>query len=376
MQLPEEDFLYGQIRGRLRLLAILLATADLLDTSAIRAGYFRSDHRLFELNPISELHQTLHALIVGYQIKAENHNIPDKMIFELEWRDKSDLVQKMSEWLLRWFSSQIRQTGPELEKLSRGSIRWALPWARIVFRNPEGPIPQLTDAALRVLNADLAAQRRIDRDQFAKEFQEAVNTPSSKLFVLPSSSTSDIKYVTEWCKAQVDGITNSLVGQIEAPPGMPMEIASIAAILLEQWRHHLPVCNNETALRHLQRFMQDNKERNFILFAGAEDPTWLTPIFEIVLTRNEGEGSRVCILRCAKGGFAVSNIDIKSVDLSCFTADDVRMHLEHRHGYSLQSQKTLILRMEQLGLLTSPGLVYTYIQDHCDRESWHTQVAT
>src|ERR1039458_5776181 len=60
LRLPEDDFIYENVRGRLRLLAILLATADLLDTSAIRAGYFRTDHRLFDLNPISELHQTFH----------------------------------------------------------------------------------------------------------------------------------------------------------------------------------------------------------------------------------------------------------------------------------------------------------------------------
>jgi len=49
LRLPEEDYIFENERGRLKLLGLLLATADLLDTSAVRAGYFRSAHRLFDL---------------------------------------------------------------------------------------------------------------------------------------------------------------------------------------------------------------------------------------------------------------------------------------------------------------------------------------
>ena len=246
LQLPEEDYLYGQTRGRLKLLGVLLATADLLDTSAIRAGYFRSDHRLFDLNPVSELHQTLHSLVVGYQIKPEDPHVPDKLVFELEWRDKTDLVQKISEWQLRWFSSQIRQTASEMERLSGGAMRWATPWARVVFRNPEGPMPQLSDAATRVLNADLAAQRRINRDQFVREFQDSLKARSPILFVLPLSSASDVKYVIEWCRAQAELSTGFIVGQIDAPPGLPAEIASIVASC---WSNGITICRFATTKR-------------------------------------------------------------------------------------------------------------------------------
>jgi hypothetical protein len=374
LQLPEEDYLYGQTRGRLKLLGLLLATADLLDTSAIRAGYFRSDHRLFELNPVSELHQTLHSLVVGYQIKPEDSHVPDKLIFELEWRDKTDLVQRISEWQLRWFSSQIRQTASELEGLSGGAIRWATPWARVVFRNPEGPMPQLSDAATRVLNADLAAQRRINRDDFVKEFQKYLKAPSPVLFVLPLSSASDVKYVTEWCQAQVE-LSGFLVGQIDASPGLPAEIASIVAGLLEQWHYHLPVCNNETALRKLREFLENNSEQNVVLLAGAGDPFLLKSILEIVLERKDGGGARVALLRCPGDGPLLSNVEVRKVDLSSFVADDIRRHLQHRYGYNLQSQSTLVSKMAHLDLLTSPGRVYTYIEEHCDRDAWQNHLA-
>src|ERR1019366_6583099 len=373
LQLPEEDYLYGQTRGRLKLLGLLLATADLLDTSAIRAGYFRSDHRLFELNPVSELHQTLHSLVVGYQIKPEDSHVPDKLIFELEWRDKTDLVQRISEWQLRWFSSQIRQTASELEGLSGGAIRWATPWARVVFRNPEGPMPQLSDAATRVLNADLAAQRRINRDDFVKEFQESLKGPSPILFVLPLSSASDVKYVIEWCQAQVE-LSGFLVGQIDAPPSLPAEIASIVASLLEQWHYHLPVCNNETALRKLREFLENNNEQNFVLFAGTEDPLLLKSILEIVLERKDGGGARVALLRCPGDGPLLSNVEVRKVDLSSFVADDICRHLQYRYGYDVQSQSTLVSKMAHLDLLTSPGRVYTYIEEHCDRDDWQNHL--
>ncbi len=375
LKLPEEDYIYGQTRGRLKLLGLLLATADLLDTSAIRAGYFRSDHRLFELNPVSELHQTLHSLVVGYQIKPEDSHIPDKLIFELEWRDKSELVQKISEWQLRWFSSQIRQTASELEKLSHGSIRWATPWARVVLRNPEGPMPKLSDAALRVLNADLAAQRRIDRDDFVKEFQGALNTSSPILFVLPLSSASDVKYVTEWCRAQVELSTEFLLGQIDAPPGLPAEVASLVASLLEQWHYHLPACDNDTALRKLEEFVENKKDQNVLLLIEAADSSLVGPILEIVLGRKSGTAVRVGLLRCPDDGPPLSVATVKKIDLSSFVPNDIRQHLEYRYGYNPQDQGTLVSKMSKLGLLASPGTVYTYIEEHCDRENWRNDIA-
>ena len=50
VELVREDVLVGMSRGRLRLLGLLLAVADLLDLSPVRATYFRSIHQLDKLD--------------------------------------------------------------------------------------------------------------------------------------------------------------------------------------------------------------------------------------------------------------------------------------------------------------------------------------
>ena len=374
LQLPEADFLYGQARGRLKLLGVLLATADLLDTSAIRAGYFRGDHRLFDLPPLSELHQALHSLVVGYQIKPANPHVPDKLVFDLEWRDQTELVQEMSEWQLRWFSSQIRQTASELEKLSGGAIRWTTPWAQVTFRVPEGQMPKLSDAALRILRADLAAQRRIARDTFVDQFQHALKTPSTVLFVLPPDSTSDVKFVAEWCLAHVRSSADFLTAQVDVPSDVPMEIASIVASILEQWGQHLTVSDNKGALRKLTEFVEVSKDRNLVLLAKASETSTMLPILEVVLTDKIGGGTRVVLLIAPGDGPTVSSAKVSMVDLSTFTPDDVGRHLGKRYGYNPVDQGAMVSRMDHLGLLTSPGRVYTYIEEHCDRDSWQNRI--
>lgn len=377
LRLPEEDYIYENVRGRLRLLAVLLATGDLLDTSAIRAGYFRSDHRLFDLNPVSELHQTLHNMVSGYQIKPESSSIADKLVFELEWRDHSELVQEISDWLLRWFSSQIRQTAPELERLSGGAVRWASPWAQIVFRTPEGPMPILSDTATGVLKADIAAQRRIDRDGFVKEFQDAIASASSVMFVLPFSSETDSRQIVEWCRAQVLNPGEYLFGQIDIALGAPLELASLIASLLEQWDCHLPVCTNEMALDRLKEVLEENKKRNTILLAVADKYSrdLVQPVLEVYFGAVKPVACRVCVLVCGANELIPSfpAVTTRYIDLSSFSAGDLEGYLG-RFGYDAQVRASLVGKMAHLGLLSSPGRVYTYLEDHCDRQSWRSTI--
>ena len=69
LRLDSESFISDNESGRLRLLGLLLAMADLLDISPVRARYFRSLHRLYDLDPVSELHQKMHDLVRGFRIR-------------------------------------------------------------------------------------------------------------------------------------------------------------------------------------------------------------------------------------------------------------------------------------------------------------------
>src|SRR6185436_19204257 len=102
-------YIYGNGKGRLRLLGALLATADLLDLSPVRARYFRSTHRLFSLPSLSELHQTTHRLVKGFAIGPPDPLVPGDLRFTIDWRDDSQNTRMISDWVLHWFTSQWRQ---------------------------------------------------------------------------------------------------------------------------------------------------------------------------------------------------------------------------------------------------------------------------
>jgi hypothetical protein len=376
LQLPEEDYIYANERGRARLLGLLLANADLLDTSAIRAGYFRSDHRLFDLNPVSELHQTMHHLVTGYEIKPADPNVPHTLLFELQWRDHSTMVQDMSEWQLRWFSSQLRQIMHEVERLSGGALRWATPWARVVFRPAEGPMPELSIGAKRVLAAELAAQRRIDRDKFAGEFRQAIGQCSRKVFQLSASSNSDARQMAEWCQAHAMNAEGCIVARIDLASSDPMEIASLVANLFEQYGEHLPECDDGKALEKLKDYVLRNREASFVLLAVADSSLndVLRPILESILFADIGKGlaSRVCIVICPTE-IALSeadHVERRSVDLSSFDRSEVDEYLRRRYGFNPDDAGVTVGNMDRIGLLAMPSRVYTYIEDHCDRTLW------
>lgn len=99
VELPEEDFIFGNEPGRFRLLGLLLAMADLLDLSPVRARYFRTLHRLYRLAPVSELHQTMHALVRGFQILSPNAVLPAELQFQLHWRDDSEITIDLADWV-------------------------------------------------------------------------------------------------------------------------------------------------------------------------------------------------------------------------------------------------------------------------------------
>jgi hypothetical protein len=283
----------------------------------------------------------------------------------------------MSEWQLRWFSSQLRQLAPALERLSGGAVRWETPWARVIFRDPKGPMPDLSEAGQRVLLAALEAQRLIDRDAFAEEFLSALKTHCSRVFLLPNASQSDARQLADWCKAQAQNEGKRLVGRIDVPSGAPLDLASLIADLMEQWNEHLAACEDDVAIGRLKGFVGDHSGQKFMLLAVADTykQELLQPVLDAVLQRTGDEDSRVCVLVCPAGEVPapIVGVAVHPVDLSSFSSDDVRGYLERHYGYDAQGLGELTSKMERLDLLSTPARVYTYVEEHCDRQAWQNR---
>src|ERR1035441_1359833 len=180
-KLAPKEKIYGNTDGRLRLLGLLLATADLLDLSQMRATFFRSPHRLDKLDATAQLHQTMHELVKGFEILAPNSGVSEDLQYVLEWSDDSETTRMISDWVLHWFHSQWRTVAPQLYLESGGKIRWTKPWALVRFRHPIGPLPKLSEDAARILRAERSDQLRIDRDDFTCSFKDAMDKAETAL---------------------------------------------------------------------------------------------------------------------------------------------------------------------------------------------------
>ena len=155
LELPSDDVIHGNTRGRLRLLGLLLATADLLDLSPVRATHFRSIHLLDQLDSVAELHQVKHESVKGFRIVSPDPRIPEALQYQLEWADDGPTTRMISEWELHWFSSQYEVVSGPLHSESGGRIRWHEPWISVTFRPPVGPPILLSESARRILEEEL-----------------------------------------------------------------------------------------------------------------------------------------------------------------------------------------------------------------------------
>lgn len=377
LELLEEDFIYENERGRIKLLGLLLSNADLLDTSAIRASYFRSNHRLFELKPVAELHQTMHELVCGYQIKPADGHVLEKLVFELQWRDRSNLVRHLSEWQIRWFSSQIRQLAPELERLSRGAIRWETPWAKICFRDPEGPMPTLSDKSQCVLQSELASQRLINREAFIQQFHSALEGPFPTLFWMQQAAHSDARQLSDWCWAQARNTEGLLTARIDIPATLPVDTISVITQLFEQWNRPFDRTDESSAIEQLGKYLHSNSKQGFflLLIFDIYNHRLHAPILESALRPIETAGvtnGHVCLVITLSASKPpnIEGANLRQIELSPFLAQDVDDHLAKRHGLHERERSQMIANMEHLGLFASPAAVYTYLEDHCYHTAW------
>jgi hypothetical protein len=233
-------------------------------------------------------------------------------------------------------------------------------------------MPSLSEAAKWALLADLAAQRRIDRDKFVEHFREALGTPScSVIFILPHSSNSDARQLADWSQAQAQSEKECFFGRIDVAPGAPVDLASLVADLLEQWKEHLPRCEAQEALANLRGFVERNSHRKFVLLAAIDsyDRKLLQPVLEVILQRTADQNSRVCVLVSSMGEepTAIAGVVMHHVDIPGFSTDDLDCYLRCQ-GYSVKARGDLIGNMKHLDLLSTPARVYTYVDDHC--QAW------
>jgi len=253
--------LYGEEEGRLRLLGLLLATADLLDLSPVRARYFRTIHRLYDLPPLSELHQAMHNEVRISKIEAPNRAMPGDLRFHLAWHRDDGLVKDMNDWVMDWLDAQWRQLAPALRTESGGTVNWTDPWVKIEFNPPEGPQESLSDKARYVLNMERAEQKRIDRNDFVETFKSALDGCEPALFLLPSHHLWDGKELVEWCKAQAAIREASSIICLSTEPSSTDDRVSLTNQLVEQLGGHLAVCTENEAIAELCQYVQTTDDK-------------------------------------------------------------------------------------------------------------------
>lgn len=365
LKLEATDFIWGNEKGRLRLLGLLLAMADLLDISPERARYFRSVHRLYTLDPLSELHQEMHDLTRGFEIVTLDPT--GELQFRLEWNDNSVLVQTMCKWLIRWFNSQHRQLAPALENDSSGLIRWTRPWAVVKFNPPEEKRKPLKPQVRHVLRAERVEQLRIDRDKFTKRFKKSIELGEVALFLYPSDPDWDWRVMSEWCEANANLAQNCRVARVEALPDSQKDISSIVADIMEQWGEHLPESDDETALESLKDYVakKQNHALVSIIVAKEYQRHLIDRLVKVLLHRpaHISGPARICLL-LTYGGQGPSNLrygEIIRFDKSPLSPIDVERHLQTRCGYTETESKNFYRDIEQLGFGSRPGKLYTFI---------------
>lgn len=368
-QLPPEAYIYENVKGRMRLLGTLLATADLLDLSPVRAWRFRTIHRLSELPPVSELHQVAHARVRGFEILAPNPKIHNELQFQLTWRDDSDSTFALAEWINRWLSSQWRQLQPLLNLDSNGQIRWTTPWVSMSFEAPQGAIPPLSSESLQILRAESMEQQRINREEFARECDEAMKAGNSHVYVLPVRPELDGKHLCEWFEAWARIRPSCLVARTDISPTAAVEIASLVATVMEQWGEHLHECTDSEALNAFSDFTINRNDTNIVLVIVAEqfDEHLFGPVLHRFFAHLPARsGARILVLATESTVAAnLFGVDVVQVAQSPIPQHEVEVFLQGKLGFSPDDASAIWRRMSSIGIQTQPGFVYSYIDAHC-----------
>lgn len=390
LQIPsnslEPQAIYGTETGRLKLLGLLLAMADLLDLSPVRARYFRTLHRLSDLGPRSELHQSMHQFVRLPVIYSPNEKLKGRLQFRLEWRDDGVLVHQMCEWVMKWFDSQWRQLKSALEEESNGLIQWVEPWAAVRYNPREERLPTLGHKALAVLQAERAEQARLNRDKFVKRFQKLLK-PKDKdgykaaLIRLPSDSGLDGELILNWCAAHAKIQENEYskrklketfrVARYAFSLPFPSRWEVIQQ-LMKQWEQEMDKRDDDEALAELSFFLSTNDTQCFVSIIETDEyrEDILQELLKALVKRppRSPRMARICILLTpgASGPSSLSDTEIIKFDASPFSQQDIVNHLSKRLGYGEAQSQQIYDQLLHFRDGQRPGIMYDNLAILCE----------
>jgi len=368
LALQPTDFINNRnFQGRLRLLGLLLAMADLLDLSPVRARYLRTIYRFYHLPPESELHQTMHDIVWGMHIEPPDAGIPNELQYRVQWANDSEIVHLMNDWVMQWFNSQWRQLQEPLFRESGGTIGWAKPWATVQFRQEQSD-PILSPAAQNILMAERADQIRIDRNVFAAMFLEALKRKETALFVIPGESDGDWRGLIDWCEAYAGLHNNCRLAKVDV--GVTPYLPGIIRDILDQWEHSLSGDSLDESIKDLQSFLADLHSPDLVTIVRTAEP--LSDSLEnfinaLVLPNNLA--ARICMVICPRGtGPTRVGAANKLILDSTLPREEIQEHLQKRHGYGIAESSRFCDVM--LSMELTPRQVYTYIEQQCSPIDW------
>lgn len=370
LRLDDEDWIDSKnTRGRLKLLGLLLATADLLDLSPVRARYFRTIHRLYDLTPESELHQKMHQHVAGMLITQPRTDLPGELQFQVDWKSDYPLVREVNDWVMHWFDSQWRQLYGELYRTSRGAIGWAQPWRTVSYREPKMGVLSLSPEAHNILKAERAEQIRIDRNAFTSGFIETLKNKDAVVFVAPSESDFEWRILSDWSKAYARLHTGCRVLLHDGRSNYRFRAENVAANFLKQLGHTMSTSQN--ALETLTELLAREDGLGLVTIIRIDRPvsTSMHNLLTTLVRRNRSS-ARICLLICpkAKGPEEVGDATIVSFDSLSLPRKEIEEHLQKR-GYSSDTITEMYDEMDELELISHPTHVYRYINLRCNHHS-------
>jgi len=348
--------------------------ADLLDVSPVRARYYRTPHRLYRLDALGELHQKMHLAVKGFEIRPRRQ-VPSELRLVLTWRRADEQVRGLSDWLLHWLTSQWRLLAEPLKEDSSGAIRWAEPWAEVVFAPARGPQETLSDEAMLVLAAERREQRRIDRDELAERFLQVLDGGGRILFRIDSDPKLDGQKMADWCECQARRRRAPRTARLDRGPAEAKETATLVAILSEQLGVHLPAMDEEEALAELRRVIVEKATAGFVVLIAADpyDEALFEPILGALFAAPPAAGRpEICVLLTPQGAgpSEIADGEVYRLPAGPLGAEDVRRHLQQSWGYDPRGSTAVLERVEAAQLLERPGVLYDYLATHCT--SWKT----
>lgn len=403
---PEEiTELSFQNRGRIRLLGVLLALADLLDLSPMRATYFRSIHHSDKPLPAeSDLHQTMHSWVQGFEIGPEKKRIPQRLQYRLKWHSDDPIVHTTSDWVMQWFSSQWRRLGPKLELLSEGAIQWATPWAVVNFRSPQVILRNLGSNAESLLLAERQEQMRIDREEIIQRFRSTIDNSEQVLFVFPTGTLRDGLQISNWCQHYVHDIRELRLASISMPQTCLRTLSEVKADILDQWGSEPTDAHAQDSSKAMKTYLTRHYQEPLMLILRTEvyEEKLIRPLLSDFYRPIEGltRGTRVCLLltrgspknerarsavHYSTGGVFDEILPTKEELLDEDVRDHVKKYtrlqddlpvegVEHflssKWGYDADEIATQLSAIEESKMLQFPGRLNSYINELCIRGSW------